>query len=133
MTKFTDIQTIVYNIIASADYVAESLPTTITENFTGDIPEGEFIRVNLTFGGINNTAFGDSSTTSGIVRFDIFTAAGTLPTRSYEVADILDNYFQNKNIDGVSFGKSTLTPQGIDTDNSSYFRSNYSVQFNKFN
>jgi hypothetical protein len=124
MGKFRSIQDDIFSIFSKEDWKSEEIKT-IPSNL--ESPEGEFVRVNiLTDGkGVNSLSL------SGILIVDIFSTAGTGPTRTVDIADILDKYLHGKTLGTAEKGVVQLFSSshsfiGIEE---TYARSQYSIPF----
>lgn len=129
MGKYIDSLDDIYSIFGSAGWLSENIKTIPTN---GSVPTGEFIRINIVGSGkaINRNS------SIGVINIEIFIKAGFGPKRSIEIADKLDSYLSNKSISMNGYHtqlfSSTLSPLGIDSDNSSLYRYLYSIPFNHF-
>jgi hypothetical protein len=132
MGKYSNLQADAFSIFDSAAWKAENIKTFPT-NFVPVSPGNEFIRVSLlpSGNGINIRSV------SGVFIIDIFTPAGNGPKRVSQIADKLDQYLVGKSM-STSAGSvtqlqnSSLQPNGIDRDNSTLYRSTYTIPFNYF-
>jgi hypothetical protein len=130
MGKYTSLETNVFSIFASNAWKSEKI-NTYPNNFIVTKNSGEFIRVTIipSGKGINLIS------TSGILIIDIFTLAGEGTKKASLIADKLDNYLVGKSITTsekhvTQLNGSSLSFVGIDKDNTSLFRSNYTIPFN---
>ena len=70
---------------------------------------------------------------TGKLYLSIYTKAGRGQTGANEIIDILNTLFQGRTFDsGTQTGPSTSISLGIDRDNRSLMRTDYSVPFTKF-
>jgi hypothetical protein len=131
MGKYTEIQNIVYSVFGSDAWKAENIAT-YPSNFIAISTPGEFIRVSI----LPNGSGVNKNSASGLVLIDIFTSAGTGVISPALIADKLDLYLSNKTLsitqNSVQFKTSSFTVVGVDSSNSSLFRSTYSILFNFF-
>jgi hypothetical protein len=71
---------------------------------------------------------------SGIVNIAIFSENDKGPLSAILFADALNDFIQNKSFSSdegtLQFFKSTFIPVGIDPDNNTLYRHQYSIQFN---
>lgn len=132
MGKYANLQADVFSIFAGASWKAENIKTypmnTISIN-SGN----EFIRVDI----IPRDFGVNLASTSGVLIIDIFTSAGSGPTAATLIADRLDAYLVGKSISTVSnvvtqFQNSSMKSIGRDFDNTTLFRSVYSIPFHYF-
>lgn len=132
MGKYGATQENVYSVFNSAEWKAEAIKT-YPSNFIVVNPGGEYLRVSVipSGKGINLKSL------SGVIIVDIFTSAGNGPSRTYAIADKLDQYLVGKSFDLVAgscvqLKESSLALVGIDSDNTSLYRSSYTIPFNLF-
>ena len=132
MGTYTALETDVYSIFSSAGWLAENVKT-YPSNFLAISPGNEYIKVSIipSGRGIN------LKSKSGILIIDIYTPAGGGPRAASLIADKLDSYLVGKTVTTVSrtntqFEQSSLSHLGTDRDNSSLFRSSYTIPFNYF-
>ena len=127
MGKFTDLSTNVLSLFGTDGWKAEGVKT-FPSNFIANNTGLEFIRINVIPG---NTGINFNSV-SGILIIEIFTAAGKGPTGAVLIADKLDTFLQGKTLGHTQLNKSTMSPNGVDRDDSSLFKSTYTIPFNYF-
>lgn len=132
MGKYSSVLSDVFSIFATPAWTAENIKT-YPNNFVAVIPTKEFIRVNVIANGtsINNISI------SGILIIEIYTSAGEGPKRSSAIADKLDDYLQTKSKSTVTkkvtqFLRSSIAIKGVDKDNPSLHRVDYTIPFNYF-
>ena len=130
MGKYTTLETDIFSVFSSTAWRGEKI-STYPNNFVVNNNSSEFIRVTIipSGRGIN------ISSVSGILIIDIFTFAGEGTKRPSLIADKLDQYLSGKSLQTSSsattqFQGSSLSFVGTDKDNSSLFRSNYTIPFN---
>jgi hypothetical protein len=132
MSKYANLQKAIFSIFDSSAWKSEKI-IVLPNNVLGQNLKEEFLRLTIIPGnpGIN------LKSVSGLVIIDIFVKAGNGPKRSYNIADKLDNYLVGKSlkteIDSVvQFNNSAISIHGLDSDNKSLFRVNYTIPFNYF-
>lgn len=131
MGKYAAIQSDVFSVFASSDWTSTNIKT-FPSNYLADNSGSEFIRVTVlpTGTGVNRVS------TSGLLMVEIYTKSGEGPSRSSQIADILDTRFQSKSFNtlgGVTqFKTSAFTQRGFDKDNLGLWRSEYQLPFNYF-
>lgn len=132
MGKYLNLQSDAFTIFDSSTWKAENIKT-FPANFVPINPGNEFIRVSLipSGSGINIRSV------SGVFIIDIFTPAGNGPKRTSQIADKLDQYLVGKSVSTSSgnvtqLQNSSLQLNGVDKDNSSLYRSTYTIPFNYF-
>ena len=133
MGKYTETNAAVLSFFGTTEWIAEGLPT-VPSNFVGDAGVTEYLRVTIMPHGksVSNPLI----STSGIVLIEIFSAAGSGPTRSAEIADVLDNHLSGRAtqhpVNLVQFGPSSLSDGGKDKANANLYRILYTIPFNYF-
>lgn len=132
MGKYEATEINVFSVFDSAEWKAEAIKTYPT-NFIAVNPGNEYIRVNIipSGKGVNLVSL------SGVIIVDIFTSAGNGPRRTSTIADKLDRYLVGKSLETVNgatlqLKNSTLALVGVDPDNTSLYRSIYTIPFNLF-
>lgn len=132
MGKYEAAEKSIFSVFNSSIWKAENIKT-YPSNFVIVNPGTEFIRINIipSGKGINLISL------SGVIIVDIFTSAGNGPRRTSTIADKLDQYLVGKSLttdDGncLQLKNSSLAAVGVDSDNASLYRSNYTIPFNLF-
>jgi hypothetical protein len=130
-SKFDTLQKSLFSLFGAAGWASENIKT-FPENYVDPTPGNEFIRVAVISGeeGINLTS------SAGIILIDIFTPSGEGVLRRGQIADKLDQYLVGKTVQlnggALQLFKSSMVSMGVDRDNASLFRSNYSIPFQFF-
>lgn len=123
---YTDVVNAVYTYISGVFWSAQSIKT-IPDNVSLDNPGAEYIRVTI----LPNGKGVNMISKSGLIMIDIFTEPGKGQSRSLQIANMLDQLFQNKYTEvstgkSIQFGSSSVrTSVGSD----SHYRSIYSLPF----
>jgi hypothetical protein len=130
MGKFVDIQDDVFSVFSAAAWLAESIKT-YPQNHIAVNPGNEFLRVSVVPSSYLSTLY----SLSGQLKIEIYTPAGLGPKRPFEIADLLDQYLSGKYLNtsgngATQFLNSTMDEGRIDEDNSSLYRSTYTISFN---
>lgn len=132
MGRYINVQHDIFSIFASAAWTNIGVKA-YPQNTIPVNPGNEYFRVSIIPRGhsLNRKSI------SGIIIIDIFCVAGNGTKRLFELADILDNFFNSKqlstNSDAVTqFLNSSLEDSGKDPDNSMLYRAIYSIPFNYF-
>jgi hypothetical protein len=132
MNKYETLLTDVFSVFNATQWKSENIKTVPSNYVVSDI-DSEYIRVTVlpSEGGINRQSV------SGLLLIDIFTVAGAGPGREMAIADTLDNHLVGKSKftksnSRTQFGSSNLARSGVDQDNPTLYRSNYSIPFNYF-
>jgi len=130
MGKYTTLETDVFSVFSSTLWKSEKI-STYPNNFVVNNNSSEFIRVTIipSGNGLN------IASTSGMLIIDIFTFAGEGTKKPSLIADKLDQYLVGKSLNTspkstTQFQGSSLSFGDIDKDNSSLFRSTYTIPFN---
>ena len=131
MGKYQDVIDDVFSVFSAPGWLAESIPT-YPQNHIPINPGDEFIRVSIVPSSYLSTS---RSSLSGQLIIDIFTVAGNGPSRSFAIADILDQYLLNKYLNtsgngATQFIGSAMGNGDLDRDNPSLYRSIYTINFN---
>jgi len=131
MGKFTDVETDVFSVFASAAWITESI-STYPANHIIENDGNEFIRVSIIPGGEGVNLH----SVSGQLIVDIFTSAGEGPSRISAIADIVDSYLSGKTFKASGktsqFHSGALGNAQVDEDNPSLYKAIYSISFNYF-
>jgi hypothetical protein len=127
---YADIESIVYKVFGSAEWLAENIKT-IPDNFpSGD--SVEHIRISIIPSGYSISP----GSISGVIMVSIFIEAGRGTKRAMVISDTLDTYLRVKTLADVSgslqFQKSSLSTVGLDPDNPNLFHLSYSLPFSYF-
>jgi len=130
--KYASLSKSIYDVFATSAWTAENI-TTYPENFTGTATE--YIRVAILASRESNDQ--RLGSVAGQMIIDIFIPAGGGTSRTSQIADKLDQYLVGKTLPvsgkgNTQFGDSNLINLGIDKDNTSLYRSSYSIPFNYF-
>jgi len=123
----------IYSVFASFAWKANNIKV-YPENYQGDVgSQTPYIRLTIIPGAASLDSFSIGKRLSGRIILSIFVDNTAGDKDLYNVADLLDNYFQGKTLtNGTQFGPSTVTPLGIDNVNSSIYRGDYSIKFNSY-
>ena len=132
MGKYSNVETIVYDVFNSVQWKSENIPT-YPSNFNRPDGLNTYIRLNILTGGINLNTFPKSS--SGQMIIDIFTPAGNGTALQNSIADTLDSYLAGKTLIGngsMQLSTSSLVDLGTDTVDPSLNRLKYSISFSYY-
>jgi len=130
---FNKIRQDIYGVFASNLW--ENLGIRVfPENYQGDIgTQLPYIRLTIIPGVATLNSHNLEKQLSGRMVLSIFVDNNAGDKDLYELADIINDYFQGKTLtNGTQFGPSTLIPLGIDKINSSIYRGDYSITFKKY-
>lgn len=130
MGKYTTLETDIFSIFSSNVWKNEKI-STYPNNFVVNNNSSEFIRVTIIPSGRGINV----SSVSGVLIIDIFTFAGEGTKRPSLIADKLDQYLVGKSLNTspentTQFQGSSLSFGVTDKDNTSLFRSTYTIPFN---
>jgi hypothetical protein len=67
-----------------------------------------------------------------LIILQIYTSANKGPKRLYELASVIEEQFEKRSIGSTQVLGGTLSIVGIDKDDTSLFRADYSLKFNSF-
>jgi len=131
MGKYSATQEAVFSVFSTEAWLSENIKI-FPSNFTGKVENSDYLRVTILSSdtGINLTS------ARGLLNIEIFTVKNKGPSSSNLLADTLDAYLQGKSIKVdagvIQFSNSSLSPDGIDRDNSDLYRTLYTIPFNFF-
>lgn len=133
MGKYSTLYELIYAVFNTAQWAAASIPT-YPVNFTPPSGLDTYIRVDVVASGGNTAAFPRS--VSGVLIIDIFAPAGKGNKTGTDIADTLDTYLAGKTMKvptgSIQTRESALVHSGIDKDNLSLSRYEYSIPFNYY-
>jgi hypothetical protein len=125
MGKYAQLETDIFSIFGSAEWIAESI-NTYPSNFVAVNAGTEFLKVSI----IPSGKGVNLRSVSGLLIVDIYIASGSGIKRISELADKLDNYLEGIVSNKVQFGSSSLDILGQDKDNPALYRASYTLSFN---
>ena len=131
MATYVELMSSVDSVFASQQWADELVPA-FPQNFYPDSLPNEFVRYEIIPSGQGVEEYGDPNYKAGLIILQIFTQANRGPKRTFEIAAKLEEHFENKLIQSTQVGRGTLDVLGIDKDDTSLFRADYSLQFNSF-
>jgi hypothetical protein len=127
MGKYEAAEQLINAIFGGVSWKSKNIKT-IPSNFPSE--QHEHIKLSVIAGGegINPVS------ANGVLIIDIFVTAGKSTKRAIQIADLLDDYLVGKvssNSDGtLQLLKSALNHRGLDKDNPSLYRSQYTIPYN---
>jgi len=132
MGKYANLDSGVYSIFGQSSWTAvgiKTFPANINVRDAGI----EFIRVSVIPSGYGVNL----KSISGVIIVDIFVEANKGPKRASFIADKLDTFLSGKSITVatgivVQLDRSAVSPNGLDSDNPSLYRTTYTIPFNYF-
>jgi hypothetical protein len=129
MGKYANLESDIFSIFSNATWTATTIKT-YPQNFIAVSPGNEFIRLNIvpSGNGVN------INSVSGILMIDIFVESGKGSKRAFQIADILDSFIKGKTLktnsnNATQFQSSAIQSIGVDTENHSLYRVNYTIPF----
>jgi hypothetical protein len=130
MSKYLPLNSAIFSIFGSDEWISNNI-SVYPQNFN-EINDSEYLRISI----IPNSPGINQKSTSGQLIVDIFIAAGSGPTRATTIADLLDSFLvgvSKTTTDGVvQFFNSAVQPYGIDQDNPTLYRTQYTLPFSFF-
>jgi hypothetical protein len=131
MAKFTELLSSIDSVFASSEWQGLSIPAYPANLWPATVPD-EFIIYEIIPSGMPVTEYSDPNYKGGVIIIQLYVKANSGPARVYEVADELATLFQRDLIRDTQLYDGTLAIKGIDKDDTSLFRADYSLQFNSF-
>jgi hypothetical protein len=129
MGKYSNIEDDIFSIFGSAAWKL-CLVKTVPSNFVASNVGSEYIRISSVVSpGINRLS------NTGILFIDIFTKAGEGSKRATQIADLLNDFLENKSKTTISqkitqFSNSNLSGGALDVDNPTLWKTTYNISFN---
>jgi len=132
MATITQLLTSVENLFTTTKWTSHNIKA-FPANYQGELNADEWIRVSvLPFS--SELVFNTDVSANGQIVCQIFVPSGNGMKRAYEIADILKNLLDRKEISGyLQTTNSFITTVGIDVKDSSLFNVNYTVNFISIN
>jgi len=131
MNRFKDIQASIFSLFTLSEWTTHSI-NTYPANFIPDTAGQSYIRIKILPSSIGI----DKNSKRGIILIDIFTLLGTGPSDYMEIADKLNSLLENKVLTTASgvvqLSNSAMADLGIDPDNQTLYRVQYSIPFNYY-
>jgi hypothetical protein len=130
---YTNLKDDVYSVFASTAWKTTGYKA-YPLDYSGKITTtGVFLRIAILPGKATFDTYGITKKFEGNLILSIFVKAGDGDKKLFEVAETLDSLFQGKTLtNGTQFGPSTLTRLGLDSADSSFYRGDYSINFNAY-
>ena len=132
MATITQLLTSVENLFTTTEWTSHNIKA-FPANYQGELNADEWIRVSvLPFS--SELIFNNDVSANGQIVCQIFVPSGAGMKRAYEIADILKNLLDRKEISGyLQTTNSFITTVGVDVKDSSLFNVNYTVNFISIN
>jgi len=132
-SKYTDVLRDVEGLFSSTAWTANNIPAFPSNYDVSATAQNnqEFVVIEV-IPGRNFTNYGRPGV-KGQVIIQIYTAAGQGTARANEIADILDNLMQTRELTrGTLIGTSSMSHLDLDQNDPYLFRTDYSVSFTKY-
>lgn len=121
------------DIFASTDWTNRNIPTYPLNYYGPMSTNSEHIRTHILPAQASITQFDGAKETNGLLIISIFVDAGKGQTRVFEISDALDEFLSAKKLKNNVLTKgSFLTFAGLDPDNKSLYRADYTLPFTQF-
>ena len=132
MATITQLLTSVESLFTTTEWTSHNIKA-FPANYQGELNADEWIRVSvLPFS--SELIFNTDVSANGQIVCQIFVPSGAGMKRAYEIADILKNLLDRKEISGyLQTTNSFITTVGVDVKDSSLFNVNYTVNFISIN
>lgn len=127
---YDDLKQDIYSVFASQAWKNLNYKT-YPSNYSGTIDtSNSFIRVNILPAKSDLSTHGFKKKISGLLILSIFVKYGNGDSELFTLADTLDTFFQGKTLtNGTQFGTSNLIKLGLDPDDKSLYRGDYTINF----
>ena len=132
MATISQLLTSVENLFTTTEWTSHNIKA-FPANYQGELNADEWVRVSvLPFS--SELVFNTDVSANGQIVCQIFVPSGDGMKRAYEIADILKNLLDRKEISGyLQTTNSFITTVGVDEKDSSLFNVNYTVNFISIN
>lgn len=132
MATITQLLTSVESLFTTTEWTSHNIKA-FPANYQGELNADEWVRVSvLPFS--SELIFNNDVSANGQIVCQIFVPSGKGMKRAYEIADILKNLLDRKEISGyLQTTNSFITTVGVDVKDSSLFNVNYTVNFISIN
>jgi len=131
MATYSKLLESIDSVFSSSEWRGLVVPAFPANFFPHDTPD-EFVVYEIIPSGDPTQEFADAGYLAGLIIIQIYTQANMGPKRVYEVADELAALFRNKQLMSTQTQEGSLSFQGLDKDDTSLFRADYSLKFNSF-
>ena len=106
--------------------------TILPANFSGSIPTDDWARLNIFAPASDEIGYGNSTTNTGFVEFNIFVDEGQGETRAMEIVDELQDAYEGTQ-GQTTFRRGTIATKAVDTVNPNLFRVDLRIPFTRYN
>ena len=131
MATYSELLTSFDTVFASNEWALESINTFPANFYPNNLPD-EFIKYEVLPAGKGEQEYGEVNYKAGLFIAQIYTQANRGPKRIYELASAIETQFSRSFLGSTQTYDGTLTIVGIDKDDTSLFRADYSLTFNSF-
>ena len=131
MATYTELLGSNDSVFSSSEWKGLVVPAFPANFFPHDTPD-EFVVYEIIPSGSPTQEFADAGYLAGLIVIQVYTQANMGPKRMYELADNLADLFRKKQLMSTQTQDGELTIIGLDKDDTSLFRADYSLKFNSF-
>jgi hypothetical protein len=131
MATYRQLLTSVDKIFASSDWQGQGI-SAYPANYWPQTNPDEFVIYEIIPSSIALQEYQKPQYKGGLIILQIYTRANQGLARTTEIADILNDLFERNMTDNTQLYDGVLSVKGIDKDDTSLFRADYSLQFNSF-
>ena len=123
---------LVDRITDPADPVFRPSIAVLPANFSGEIPTQSWARLNIFVPGSDELQYGDRTSNTGFIEFNIFVDEGDGELEAMEIADELMGYYIGSERT-TQFRRGTIATKAVDSVNPNLFRVDLRIPFTRFN
>lgn len=131
MASYTDLFKSIDSVFASEIWLSTGVKAFPMNYYPKVVPK-EFVRYEVLPAGNPTDEYGSANYKSGLIIVQIYCQSSTGPSRVFEIADILKSLMERQTIVSTQVSDGSLELYGVDKDDISLFRADYSLQFNSF-
>jgi len=131
MATYSEILSSFDSVFASSEWASQLVPTFPANFYPNNLPD-EFIKYEFITEGEGEEEYGDVNYKAGLFIVQIYTQANKGPKRVYELASAVENQLSRNFLNSTQTYGGNLAIVGIDKDDISLFRADYSLKFNSF-
>lgn len=129
---FGDIVTDIYGVLASSAWLATGIKA-FPRNFQGTITAAPYVLVSILPGATEHLNLQYGKEICGLLILSVFLKTDKGDKELFQIGDKLNAIFERKQLpNGTQMGIGSLKPIGIDNDNSTLYRGDYSITFNLY-
>ena len=131
MATYTQLFQSFDSVFASSDWSSLNL-TVFPSNFYPPSNPKEFLRYEVIPLEESTAEYGESNYKAGLFNVQIYVQANRGPARVFQLAESLDTHFSKKLLGSTQTHRGKLDVVGMDKDDTSLFRADYSLFFNSY-